>query len=195
MKFILKNVNSIFAFLVGVFAVFYFKGCEPKPKPEVIRIEGKRYEVIKRDTVYQKKTITKYRDGVYVYHADSVYVEIPANVDTSKILEKYYQMNVFVDSLETGYGPVIVKDTIQLNKIKGRSYTGYLKIPEVRTTVKQSLTPALFAGLGSGINGKGRIQEVSAHLFLETRKRTIYGIGVGVAAGAPVYKLNILLKL
>jgi hypothetical protein len=194
MKFILKNVNSIFAFLVGVFAVFYFKGCD-KPKPQVIKIEGKKYEVVKRDTVYQQKTLVKYKDGVYVYHADSVYVEIPQNVDTAKILENYYQMNVFVDSLETGYGHIVVKDTIQLNKIKGRSYTGYLKIPEVRTTVKQSLTPALFAGIGSGIDGRGKIREVSAHLFLETRKRTIYGIGVGVAAGAPVYKLNVLLKL
>jgi hypothetical protein len=194
MKFILKNVNSIFAFLVGVFAVFYFKGCD-KQKPEVIRIEGKKYEVIKRDTVYQQKTITKYKDGVYVYHADSVYVEVPQSVDTAKILENYYQMNVFVDSLETGYGPIIVKDTIQLNKIKGRSYTGYIKVPEIRTVVKQSLKPAVFAGLGSGIDGKGRVQEVSAHLFLETRKRTLYGVGVGVAGGAPIYKLNVLLKL
>ena len=190
----LKYANGIFAFLLGVFAVFYFKGCD-KPKKEVIKIEGKKYEVIKRDTVYQKKTITQYRDGVYVYHADSVYVEIPQVVDTAKILQDYYNMNVFVDSLHLEYGNVIIKDTIQLNKIKGRTYTATFKIPEVRTVVKEKLRTAFFAGLGSGISGDGKVREVSAHLFMETPKRTIYGIGVGVANGAPVYKLNIMLKL
>ena len=190
----LRYANGIFAFLLGVFAVFYFKGCD-KTKPEVIRIEGKKYEVIKRDTVYQKKTITQYRDGVYVYHADSVYVEIPQIVDTTKILEDYYKMNVFVDSLQLEYGHVIVKDTIQLNRIKGRTYTTDFKIPQERVYLRDNPSAAVFAGLGSGIDGQGKIREVSAHLFFETPRRTLYGIGVGVANGAPVYKLNIMLKL
>ena len=186
----LKYANGIFAFLLGVLAVFYFKGCD-KPKKEVIKIEGKKYEVIKRDTVYQKKTITQYRDGVYVYHADSVYVEIPQVVDTAKILQDYYNMNVFVDSLQLEYGQVIVKDTIQLNRIKGRTYTATFKIPEIRTIVKENPSAAVFAGLGSSIDNKGKIREVSAHLFFESPRRTLYGIGVGVANGAQIGRAHV----
>lgn len=195
MKWIINNVNSIFAFLLGAFAVFYFRGCLPQGSPKVVRIEGKKYEVLKHDTVYQKKTKIEYRDGVYVYHADSVYVEIPQSVDTSAILKDFYAMNMFIDTFKTDLGSVVVKDTISKNKIKGRTYSAYLKYPEVRTIVKEKPKAAVFAGLGSGINGQGKIQEVSAHLFLETPKRTIYGVGVGIAGGTPVYKLNILLKL
>ena len=197
MKWIINNVNSIFAFLLGVFAVFYFRGCLPtkQKSPEVIRIEGKKYEVLKHDTVYQKKTITQYRDGVYVYHADSVYVEIPQNIDTAAILKDFYAQNMFADTFKTDIGSVVIKDTISQNKIKGRTYTAYFKYPEVHTVVKEKPKAALFTGLGSGINNKGKVQELSAHIFLETPKRTIYGVGVGVAAGAPVFKINILKKL
>ena len=197
MKWIINNVNSIFAFLLGAFAVFYFRGCLPEKKysPEVIRIEGKKYEVLKHDTVYQKKTITQYRDGVYVYKYDSVYVEIPQNVDTSAILKDFYAMNMFADTLKTEIGNIVLNDTISQNKIKGRTYTASFKYPEIRTIVKERPKAAVFAGLGSSINGEAKLQEVSAHIFLETRKRRLYGVGVGIASGAPVYKFNVLLKL
>jgi len=197
MKWIINNVNSIFAFLLGAFAVFYFRGCLPEKKysPEVIRIEGKKYEVLKHDTVYQKKTITQYRDGVYVYKYDSVYVEIPQNVDTSAILKDFYAMNMFADTLKTEIGNIVLNDTISQNKIKGRTYTASFKYPEIRTIVKERPKAAVFAGLGSSIDGEAKLQEVSAHIFLETRKRRLYGVGVGIASGAPVYKFNVLLKL
>jgi|SanBayMetagenome_1026888.scaffolds.fasta_scaffold35147_2 hypothetical protein len=197
MKWIINNVNSIFAFLLGAFAVFYFRGCLPEKKysPEVIRIEGKKYEVLKHDTVYQKKTITQYRDGVYVYKYDSVYVEIPQNVDTSAILKDFYAMNMFADTLKTEIGNIVLNDTISQNKIKGRTYTASFKYPEIRTIVKERPKAAVFAGLGSSIDGEAKLQEVSAHIFLETRKRRLYGVGIGIASGAPVYKFNVLLKL
>ena len=197
MKWIINNVNSIFAFLLGAFAVFYFRGCLPEKQssPKVIKVEGKKYEVLKHDTVYQKKTLVEYRDGVYVYHSDSVYVEIPQNVDTSAILKDFYAMNMFVDTFKTDIGNIVLNDTISQNKIKGRTYTAKFKYPEVRTIVKEKPKAAVFAGIGSSINGEAKLQEVSAHIFLETRKRRLYGVGVGIASGAPVYKFNVLLKL
>lgn len=197
MKWIINNVNSIFAFLLGVFAVFYFRGCLPtkQKSPEVIKIEGNKYEVLKHDTVYQKKTITQYRDGVYVYHSDSVYVDVPQNVDTAAILKDFYAQNMFVDTFKTDIGNIVLNDTISQNKIKGRTYTAYFKYPEVRTIVKDKPKGAVYMGLGSGINGQGRLQEVSVHMMIQTPRRVMYGIGAGVATGAPVYKLNLLMKL
>jgi hypothetical protein len=197
MKWIINNVNSIFAFLLGAFAVFYFRGCLPEKQsyPKVVKVEGKKYEVIKHDTVYQKKTITQYRDGVYVYHSDSVYVEIPQNVDTSAILKDFYALNMFADTFKTDIGNVVIKDTISQNKIKGRTYTATFKYPEVRTIVKEKPKAAVFAGLGTSFYGEGRIAEVSGHLMLETKKRRLYGVGVGMINKEPVIKLNVLLKL
>ena len=197
MKWIINNANSIFAFLLGAVAVFYFRGCLPEKEnsPKVIKIEGKKYEVLKHDTVYQKKTHIEYRDGVYVYHSDSVYVEIPQNIDTGAILKDFYAQNMFVDTFKTEIGNIVLNDTISQNKIKGRTYTATFKYPEIRTIVKEKPKGAVYMGLGSGINGKGKIQEVSIHMMIQTPRRVMYGIGAGVAAGAPVYKLNLLMKL
>ena len=104
-------------------------------------------------------------------------------------------MNMFADTLKTEIGNIVLNDTISQNKIKGRTYTASFKYPEIRTIVKERPKAAVFAGLGSSINGEAKLQEVSAHIFLETRKRRLYGVGVGIASGAPVYKFNVLLKL
>lgn len=197
MKWIINNVNSIFAFLLGAFAVFYFRGCLPEKQssPKVIKIEGKKYEVLKHDTVYQKKTITQYRDGVYVYKYDSVYVEITPDIDTSSILKDYYSLNMFRDTFKTEIGDIVLNDTISQNRIKGRTYTATFKYPEITTIVKEKPKAAVFAGLGASFYGEGRIAEVSGHLMLETKKRRLYGVGVGMINKEPVVKLNILLKL
>lgn len=197
MKWIINNVNSIFAFLLGAFAVFYFRGCLPEKQssPKVIKREGRKYEVLKHDTVYQKKTITQYRDGVYVYKYDSVYVEITPDVDTSAILKDYYSLNMFRDTFKTEIGDIVLNDTISQNRIKGRTYTATFKYPEITTIVKEKPKAAVFAGLGTSFYGEGRIAEVSGHLMLETKKRRLYGVGVGMINKEPVVKLNILLKL
>jgi len=197
MKWIINNVNSIFAFLLGAFAVLYFRGCLPEKQssPKVIKIEGKKYEVLKHDTVYQKKTVTQYRDGVYVYKYDSVYVEITPDVDTSAILKDYYSLNMFRDTFKTEIGDIVLNDTISQNRIKGRTYTATFRYPEITTIVKEKPKAAVFAGLGTSFYGEGRIAEVSGHLMLETKKRKLYGVGVGVINKEPVVKLNVLLKL
>jgi hypothetical protein len=52
----------------------------------------------------------------------------------------------------------------------------------------------VFAGVGAGVYGYN-ISDVSAHLFLKTKKNTLFGVGAGVLDNKINYKFNILKKL
>lgn len=197
MKLIIQNSRSIFAFLLGALAAFYFRGCLPKNK-EIVKVDGKKYEVLisKTDTEYIKKTETKYIKGSNIYHDTTIYVEVPLKVDTSAILANFYAKNVFTDTFRIQYGKFVVHDTVQYNKILGRSYYVDLLVPVINNTqiVKEKAKIQLFAGLGAGVYNKS-INEVSAHLFLKTKKNTLFGVGAGVYDNNINYKFNILKKL
>ena len=200
MKLIIQNSRSIFAFLLGAFAAFYFRGCfnETQLANKTIKVDGKKYEVLvnKTDTEYIKKTETKYVSGADIYHDTTIFVEVPAKVDTSAILLDYYAKNVFTDTFNIQYGKFVIRDTVQFNKVLGRSYYADLLVPVITNTqvVKERPRVQVFAELGTGVYNKS-ISEVSAHLFLKTKKNTLYGVGAGVFDNKINYKFNILLKL
>lgn len=196
MKLIIQNSRSIFAFLLGAFAAFYFRGCltEPQLVNKKIKVDGKKYDVIstKIDTHYIKKTSTKYVKGEDIYHDTTIYVEVPSVVDTAAILLNFYAKNVFTDTFAIQYGKFVIRDTVQFNKVLGRSYYADLLVPVITNTkiVKERPKVQLFAGLGYST-----ISDVSAHLFLKTKKNTLFGVGAGVFDSKINYKFNILLKL
>lgn len=197
MKLIIQNSRSIFAFLLGAFAAFYFRGCFSEPQLAKKVINDKKYEVLvsNTDTQYIKNTTTKYVKGADIYHDTTIYIEIPAKVDTASILLNFYAKNVFTDTFDIKYGKFVIRDTVQFNKVLGRSYYADLLIPIITDTkiVKERTKVQVFAGLGMGYNKT--ISEVSAHLFLKTKKNTLYGVGAGVFDNKINYKFNILLKL
>lgn len=196
MKLIIQNSRSIFAFLLGAIAAFYFKGCFPKP--ELAKVDSKKYEIIasKSDTQYITKTDKKYVKGADIYRDTTIYVEVPLKVDTSAILANFYAKNVFTDTFSIQYGKFVVHDTVQYNKILGRSYYADLFVPVITNTqiVKEKAKIQLFAGVGAGVYNKS-INEVSAHIFLKTKKNTLFGVGAGVYDNNINYKFNILKKL
>lgn len=198
MKLIIQNSRSIFAFLLGAFAAFYFRGCFTKSSTSIVNIGGKKYEVLisKTDTEYIKRTETKYVKGADIYHDTTIYVEIPARVDTSAILLEYYAKNVFTDTFNIHYGKFVIRDTIQFNKVLGRSYYADFLVPVITNTqiVKERPRIQVFAGLGMGVYNKS-ISEISVHLFLKTKKDFLYGVGAGVFDNKINYKFNILMKL
>lgn len=199
MKLIIQNSRSIFAFLLGALAAFYFRGCFPQPAiQKIVKVDGKKYEVIasKSDTEYITKTEKKYIKGEDIYHDTTILVEVPADVDTAAILLNFYAKNVFTDTFAIEYGKFIIRDTVQFNKVLGRSYYADLLVPVITNTqiVKERPKVQVFAGVGAGVYGYN-ISEVSAHLFLKTKKNTLLGVGAGVFDSKINYKFNILMKL
>jgi hypothetical protein len=197
-KLIIQNSRSIFAFLLGALAAFYFKGCFPAIQQKIVKVDGKKYEVIasKSDTEYITKTEKKYVKGEDIYHDTTIYVEVPADVDTAAILAEFYAKNVFTDTFKIEYGRFVIRDTVQFNRVLGRSYYADLVVPVITNTqiVKERPKVQVFAGVGAGVY-KYNISEVSAHLFLKTKKNTLFGVGAGVFDNKINYKFNILKKL
>ena len=199
MKLIIQNSRSIFAFLLGALAAFYFRGCFSGTSiQKIVKVDGKKYEVIasKSDTEYITKTEKKYVKGEDIYHDTTIYVEVPAAVDTAAILAEFYAKNVFTDTFKIEYGKFVIRDTIQFNRVLGRSYYADLIVPVITNTqiVKEMPKVQVFAGVGAGVYGYN-ISEISAHLFLKTKKNTLFGIGAGVFDNKINYKFNILKKL
>jgi hypothetical protein len=180
--------------LLGALAAFYFRGCFSNPQLAQIKIDAKKYDVIasKTDTKYIKKTETKYVNGADIYHDTTIFIEVPAKVDTAAILLNFYAKNVFTDTFNIEYGKFVIRDTVQFNKVLGRSYYANLLVPVITDTkiVKERPKVQVFAGLGYST-----ISDVSAHLFLKTKKNTLFGVGAGVFDSKINYKFNILLKL
>jgi len=198
-KLIIQNSRSIFAFLLGALAAFYFRGCfSGQTIQKIVKVDGKKYEVIasKSDTEYITKTEKKYVKGEDIYHDTTIFVEVPADVDTAAILAEFYAKNVFTDTFKIEYGKFVIRDTIQFNRVLGRSYYADLVVPVITNTqiVKERPKVQVFAGVGAGVY-RYNISEVSAHLFLKTKKNTLFGVGAGVFDNKINYKFNILKKL
>jgi hypothetical protein len=159
--------------------------------------------------IKQKITITS-SDTVTLY--DTLKVEIPKyipkwtertihdtlliNVDTAAILEDYYCMYGYSDTINRDSLKLIINDIVTQNKIMSRN----IKYDIVRTTkvinnniiVKKRGT---YVGLGTIIDG-GQIKYISPEIILRTKEDLIFGLGAGGLrinnTGKPIVSLRFL---
>jgi hypothetical protein len=188
MKFLnFKNIAIVALILFVLLQWFNPGGVMPGGK--TIRIEGKKYEVIKHDIdtfeVVKTKVVTK--KGEDIYHETIVEKEviIPAIVDTAALLKDYYSKVLYKDVLvlPDSLGTVAVTDTISQNKIWGRTFDAKVKQREIKETliVKELPKTQVYYGLTGGFNKEDVISNVGAGLIIKTKKDKIYNLGVGVA--------------
>jgi hypothetical protein len=188
MKFLnFKNIAIVALILFVLLQWFNPGGVMPGGK--TIRIEGKKYEVIKHDIdtfeVVKTKVVTK--KGEDIYHETIVEKEIiiPAVVDTAALLKDYYSKVLYKDVLvlPDSLGTIAVTDTISQNKIWGRTFDAKVKQREIKETliVKELPKTQVYYGLTGGFNKEDVISNVGAGLIIKTKKDKIYNLGVGVA--------------
>jgi hypothetical protein len=154
-----------------------------------IRIEGKKYEVIKHeiDTVDIVKTKVVTKKGEDIYHETIVEKEvlIPAVVDTMALLKDYYSKVLYKDTLilPDSLGTVSLSDTISQNKIFGRTFNSSVKQRTIKETliVKELPKTQVYYGLTGGFNKADVVSNVGAGLLIKTKKDKIYNLGVGVS--------------
>jgi hypothetical protein len=188
MKFLnFKNIAIVALILFVLLQWFNPGGVMPGGK--TIRIEGKKYEVIKHDIdtfeVVKTKVVTK--KGEDIYHETIVEKEvvIPAIVDTAALLKDYYSKVLYKDVLvlPDSLGTIAVTDTISQNKIWGRTFDAKVKQREIKETliVKELPKTQVYYGLTGGFNKEDVISNVGAGLIIKTKKDKIYNLGIGVA--------------
>ena len=171
---------------------------------DIVKVDGKDYELLEQkiDTVFIEKTIEvpKYVPK-YITKVETVTVEVPADVDSLKVVEDYYAKYIVKDTLNLTYdfGPEItidsigtkpnpslgfgyLTDTISQNRILSRKIEWNFQIPTIYNTkiVKELPKRELYYGFGGAFNKTDFIQSANFGLLYKDKKDKVFGLNLGV---------------
>ena len=185
----LLNLKNIALLLLIIIVIFQQCGGNKKGTGEIVKVDGKKYELIKHeiDTVEVVKTKVVTKKGEDIYHETIVEKEviIPTIVDTAALLKDFFAKNIYKDTLNLpdSLGTVSLIDTITQNKILGRTFNASVKQRTIKKTmiVKELPKTQVYYGLTGGFNKADVVSNVGAGLLIKTKKDKIYNLGVGVS--------------
>ena len=184
----LLNIKNIALLLLIAIVVFQQCGGNKKGTGEIVKVDGKKYELLKHeiDTIEVVKTKVVTKKGEDIYHETIVEkeVRVPVNVDTNAILKEYYTKVLYKDVLvlPDSLGTVAVTDTISQNKILGRTFNANVKQRTIKETtiVKELPKNQVYFGFGGQFNKVDFIGGLSTGVILKTKKDKIYQVNLGV---------------
>jgi hypothetical protein len=187
MKKLLNFKNIVIVALILFVLLQWFNPGGVMPGGKTIRIEGKKYEIIKHeiDTVDIIKTKIVTKKGEDIYHETIKEVVIPTIVDTQALLKDFFAKNIYKDTLQLpdSLGTIAMIDTITQNKILGRTFNASVKQRTIKETmiVKELPKTQVYYGLTGGFNKEDVVSNIGAGLLIKTKKDKIYNLGIGVA--------------
>jgi len=185
MKFL--NIKNIAIALLIVIVVFQQCGGNKKTTGEIVKVDGKKYELIKHeiDTVEVVKTKVVTKKGEDIYHETIKEVTIPTIVDTQALLHDYFAKNIYKDTLQLpdSLGIVSLIDTITQNKILGRTFNASVKQRTIKETtiVKELPKTKIFYGLEGGFNKADVVSHLGLGVLINTKADKMFHLGLGVA--------------
>jgi hypothetical protein len=185
----LLNLKNIAIALLIVVVVFQQCGGSKKGTGEIVKVDGKKYELIKHeiDTVEVVKTKVVTKKGEDIYHETIVEKEviIPTIVDTAALLKDFFAKNIYKDTLNLpdSLGIVSLIDTITQNKILGRTFNASVKQRTIKETtiVKELPKTKLFYGFEGGFNKADVVSHLGFGVLVNTKKDKMFHLGLGVA--------------
>jgi hypothetical protein len=190
MKKFVNFKNIAIAALVIWILLQWFNPGGVMPGGRTIRIDGKKYEVIKHtiDTVEVEKIKTVTKKGKDIVHevidVDTLVLKELVNVDSAAILKDYLAKIIYKDTLvlDGGLGTIALTDTITKNRILGRTWDAKVKERTIKEEliVKEPAKTQLYYGLNAGFNKTDYVSAVGAGLILKTKKDKIYNFNIGV---------------
>ena len=190
MKKFVNFKNIAIAALIIYILLQWFNPGGVMPGGRTIRIDGKKYEVLKHtiDTIEVEKTKIVTKKGADIIHevidVDTLVLKELVNVDTAALLKDYLAKVVYKDTLtlDGGLGTIALTDTITKNRILGRTWDAKVKerIIKEELIVKETAKTQLYYGLNAGFNREDYVSAVGAGLILKTKKDKIYQFGLGV---------------
>ena len=183
-----KNI-AIVALVIWILLQWFNPG-GVMPGGRTIRIDGKKYEVIKHtiDTVEVEKVKVVTKKGEDIVHevidVDTLVLKELVNVDSAAILRDYLAKVVYKDTLklDDGLGFIALTDTITKNRILGRTFDARVKerVIKEELIVKEPARNQVYYGLNAGFNKEDYVSAIGAGVILKTKKDKIYQLGVGV---------------
>ena len=183
----LLNLKNIAIALLIVVVVFQQCGGNKKTTGEIVKIDGKKYELIKHeiDTIEVVKTKVVTKKGEDIYHETIKEVIIPTIVDTAALLKDFFAKNIYKDTLNLpdSLGTVSLIDTITQNKIFGRTFNASVKQRTIKETtiVKELPKTKVFYGLEGGFNKADVVSHLGLGVLINTKQDKIFHLGIGAA--------------
>ncbi len=136
---------------------------------------------VKKEKFYD--TVPKEIKVPYAVKGDSVKVEVPADVDTALILQKYFNQYYYSQTIADSNIRATIKDSVTKNRISYRKFTYQLLKPtQLITTINKPVEipaekMALYPGIFAGTTTIGDKVGLGIELMLLTKKKTIYRVG------------------
>jgi hypothetical protein len=190
MKKFLNFKNIAITALIIYILLQWFNPGGVMPGGRTIRIDGKKYEVLKHtiDTIEVEKIKTVTKKGKDIVHevidVDTLVLKELVNVDTAALLKDYLAKVIYKDTLtlDGGLGTIALTDTITKNRILGRTWDAKVKerIIKEELIVKEPAKAQLYYGLNAGFNKEDYVSAIGAGLIFKTKKDKLYQFGVGV---------------
>lgn len=187
-----KKYFTYIVILILIIVIVYLRGCDSSNTGETININGTSYVIIKReiDTVYQEVKQVEYREGKTIYKEVPIYVNVPAVIDTAAILNEYYSVNVYKDTLQldSNLGYIAITDTITKNAVSGRIWNSDIKYKTIHETIIVTEPPKnqYFLGIGGGVMQPNAVF-LGPNLVLKTKKDHLYSLNAGVSSNLGVF--------
>jgi hypothetical protein len=192
--------HIVYGLIISFLLILLFRSECGKPKDGgIIKVNGQKVKVIehKIDTQYVPVKVKGRTDTLI--EDTTIYVEVPIldSVELRKRLEDYYAKKVFNDTFRINYGKIYVQDTVQQNRIIGRLFGADLLVPVVKESLTVEKLPKneLYLGVRTDWEKNGTFVGIGPSLLLKTKRQRIYGVGVNLVNGKPVYNIQMNIKL
>jgi hypothetical protein len=171
MIYFLKKLDlKTILILVLIIVILLMRACTSTVKPKkggTIKVNGKKYVVVKHDIFVDKP----------------VYVKVPTNVDTVAILRDYYTKYPYKDTvkLTEGLGFITINDTIFKNKILNRTFVSHVNKITIKETLYLEQPPKVMVFIGgvAGFDKVNIVNFVGPSLLIKDKKDKVYSIGIG----------------
>jgi hypothetical protein len=185
----MKNLKNIAILLLIAVVVFQQCGGNKTKTGEIVKVDGKKYELIKHEIdtfeVVKTKVVTKKGEDIYhetIKHDTAIKL---INVDTVALLHDYFAKNIYKDTLHLpdSLGIVSLIDTITQNKILGRTFNANVKQRTIKETtiVKELPKTKVFYGIEGGFNKADVVSHLGLGMIINTKSDKIFQLGLGVA--------------
>jgi hypothetical protein len=168
--------------IVFVLWLLFFRDATYAPKKIDITNPNNYTKVLEvHDTVYQQKTFTKYKKGdsiqSYIILTDTVqnYVH-----DTIKVLNDYYAVRAYNDTIYQDSNNFVITDTISQNKILSRSFKANLTEKTILTNQYYVEKPknAIYLGFRGSFRPSSGLEVLSPSLMLNAKNKALIGFSL-----------------
>ena len=138
----------------------------------------KKEIVLKTDTIFNVKTLTKYKKGdsiPYVIIAQDT-IQIPIH-DTIRIINEYLQIKAYNDTIRIDSNAFYIQDTISQNKIIGRGFEA--KLQEKTIYITKTIKPKTELLIGGELRNSNNVLGASIGLGLKVPNKGVILLNYG----------------